>query len=85
MQASDQLHPLVTSLEGRKSVCVRVVGHSFVIVNHYYGFSFAVLFKVQTQRLCYICAAWPISTPLKPVLVNCFLATVAAAVYVDPS
>ena len=84
MQGSGQLHPLVTSLQDRKSVCVHLVGHLFVIINCYYGFCFAVLFKVQAQRLCYICVVWPIFTPLKPVLVFRFLATLAA-VYVDPS
>jgi len=84
MQASGQLHALVTSLQGMKSVCVHVVGHLFVIINHYYDFYFAVIFKVHTQRLCYSCVLWPVFTPLKPVLAFRFLATVAD-VYVDPS
>ena len=65
-------------------MCVHLEGHLFVIINYYYGFHFAVLFKVQTKRLCYICVAWPIFTPLKPLLVFRFLVTVAA-IYVDPS
>jgi len=73
------------SLHSRvEKVCVHLVSHLFVIINYYYGFYFAVLFKVQTQRLCYVYVAWPIFTPLKPVLVFCFLATVAV-IHVDPS
>ena len=84
MQASGQLRALVTSLQGMKSVCVHLVAHLFVIRNHYYDFYFAVLFKLQTQRLCYSCVAWPIFALLKPVPAFRFLATVAA-VYLDPS
>jgi hypothetical protein len=69
---------------GTKSVCVHLVAHLFVIRNHYYDFYFAVLFKVQTQRLRYSCVAWPIFALLKPVPVFRFLATVAA-VCLDPS
>jgi hypothetical protein len=84
MQASGQLHALVTSLQGTKSVCFHLVAHLFVIRNHYYDFYFAVLFKVRTQRLCYSCVACPIFALLKPVPVFRYLATVAA-VYLDPS
>ena len=67
--ASGQLHALVSSLQGRKSVCVHLIGHLLVIRNYYYDFHFAVLFKVQTQRLCYSGVACPMFASLKLVLV----------------